>query len=130
MKTRILLMSMLLAFAVVSCNKDQRAVKRLDGKWKLSKYNGQTVPEAQAAVLTFSSCKLKTDEVCDVTLQTGSQVQSYKYLVKNDGTTLVTKNAAGTVILQELTIEILDKTNLKLSYTEDGEQETMEYIKQ
>jgi hypothetical protein len=130
MKTRILLMSMLLAFAVVSCNKDQRAVKRLDGKWKLSKYNGQTVPEAQAAVLTFSSCKLKTDEICDVTLQNGSQVQSYKYLVKNDGTTLVTKNAAGTVTLQELTIETLDKTNLKLSYTEDGEKTTMEYLKQ
>lgn len=130
MKTRILLMGMLLAFAVVSCNKDQRAVKRLDGKWKLTIYNGQTVPEAQASILTFSSCKLKTDEVCDVTVQTGSQTQSYKYLVKNDGKTLVTKNAAGTVILQELSIEALDKTNLKLKYTEDGQQVTMEYIKQ
>jgi hypothetical protein len=130
MKTRILLTSILLAFAVVSFNKDQRAVKRLDGKWKLTKYNNQAVPEAQAAVITFTSCKLKTDELCDVSVTTGSQTQSYKYLVKNEGKTIIVKDNTGAFILQEMTIETLDKTTLVLKYTEDGEQVTNEYVKQ
>jgi hypothetical protein len=130
MKTRILLMGLMLAFLAVSCNKNQQAVKKLDGQWKLSKYNGTAVPDAQATVLTFTSCKLKTDEICDVSSQTGSQTINYKYLVQDDGKTLVTKNAAGTITLQESTIESLDKTNLKLKYSDGSNQITTEYVKQ
>jgi hypothetical protein len=50
--------------------------------------------------------------------------------VQDDGKTLVTKNAAGTITLQESTIESLDKTNLKLKYSDGSNQITTEYVKQ
>jgi hypothetical protein len=130
MKTRILLMGLLLAFFAVSCNKDQQAVKKLDGKWKMSKFNGVAVPEAQAQVWTVTACKLKTDELCSVSQQTGSQTLNYKFLIKDDGKTFVMKNEAGSVTLQTYTIETLDKTNLKLKYTDGSNQITTEYVKQ
>ncbi len=129
MKAKILLMGLMLAFVAVSCNKDQQAVKKLEGKWKFSKQNGQVVPDAQATVMTFLNCKLKTDEVCEVSSQTGQQTTKYKYLVQDKGKTLVQKNEAGTVTLQTYTIETLDKLNLKLSYSNGVNNFVNEYVK-
>jgi hypothetical protein len=129
MKTKILLMSMMLAF-IVSCNKDQQAVKRLDGQWKQTKFNNQPVPDANATTYTFTSCKLKNEEVCPVSAKTGNQTINYSFLVKDKGTTLVQKNEAGTVTLLTYTIETLDKSNLKLKYTDGSNTYTTEYVKQ
>jgi len=119
----------MLGLMIVSCNKDQKAVKMLDGKWKMTKFNNQVVPDANATTWTFTNCKLKTDELCDVKAQSGSQTLDYKYLVKDDGKTLIVKNSAGTVEIQNYTITSLDKSALVVTYSEGGTV-TVEYTKQ
>ena len=48
---------MLLMFVVASCNKDQSAVKKLDGSWQLSKINGNNVEADEVTKITFTKCK-------------------------------------------------------------------------
>lgn len=130
MKAKILLMGLMLIFVAVSCNKDQQAVRKLDGKWKLNKFNGLVVSPENMDIWTFNSCKLKTDQVCDVTELAQGELTKYKYLVIDDGKTLVKKTESGNVTVQTYTIETLDKIHLKMKYTNGIDNFNVEFLKQ
>ncbi len=130
MKAKVLLMGLFMMFVAVSCNKDQQAVRKLDGKWKLNKFNGLIVAPENMDVWTFNACKLKTDQVCDVTEMSQGEVTKYKYMVIDDGKTLVKKAESGTVTIQTYTIETLDKIHLKMSYSNGIDNFNVEFLKQ
>jgi hypothetical protein len=123
-------------FIVASCNKDQRAVKNLEGKWLLVKQNGQTVPADETTTITFSNCKLKKDEYCNVLVEfkdaTLAINESYNasYKVMDDGETLELKvTFDGQSSIQRMRIRELDGNKLILEETTDGETYVEEYKK-
>lgn len=114
---------------MVSCNKNQKAVKKLGGTWLVTKYeitdNNETkdyIPLLKEMKLTFDNCKLKDNEYCiisskEVALNGDVEEDSDVYTVKQDGTVLeigIDSNAS-TIKITELT-----KTNCVLDWTEDS----------
>ncbi|MFT5821775.1 MAG: hypothetical protein ACI8ZM_003031 [Crocinitomix sp.] len=71
---RFFLLSVI-ALLLVACNKNQKVVKQLDGKWNITSYvytwDGETVDvlaeeEGYALSWDFNNCKLKDDEFCTI----------------------------------------------------------------
>lgn len=138
---------LIFALAVVSivmaCNKDQKAVRILDGKWQLEKQeyteNGITITveanSSQSETLEFSKCKLKKDEFCDVKITTLEDneitVSDYSYKVEDEGRELVLQgNFDGLLISQSFEIEELTKKELVLEITyQDGSSNSATYEK-
>lgn len=114
--------------ALVSCNKDQAAVKKLDGNWNVtamtSETGGVTVDLLdgfiESASMTFVECKLKKDEWCTgsaTTKVTGfpETTDNNVYRVTGDGTTLETKEHADSTDVTSITIDELSKTDGKFT---------------
>ncbi len=129
MKNRIIAYFVLIAFLALGCNKDQQAIKRLEGRWKQNKLNGLVVSEEQSATWTVSPCKLKNDELCSVSSQIGNETVNYKFLIQDDGKTFVLKNGSGTITIQTYTIDYLDKSTLRLVHSTGISNITTEYKK-
>lgn len=131
------LMIAAIALIAVACNKNQSAVKKLDGTWKATEYNytedGATVDLMEEGVITdvtyiFDGCKLKDDEFCNVTVTVGtvfgSGTESDLYRVTNDGETLETKDDASSETINTVTIdELTNKTLIMISEDEDSKSE-------
>ena len=85
---------------LVACNKNQKAVKQLDGVWNATSYtytwDGVTEDllneEDYAVKWDFDNCKLKDDEFCTViwteTYDWTSDVMVLDYRVEGNGTSL------------------------------------------
>jgi hypothetical protein len=129
MKNTIRAYFVLILFLALSCNKDQQAIKRLEGKWKQNKLNGQVVSEEQSSIWTISPCKLKNDELCSVSSQIGNETVNYKFLIRDNGKTFVMKNGSGTTTIQTYTIDYLDKSTLRLVHSTGISSITTEYKK-
>lgn len=124
-----------IALLAVACNKNQRAVNKLDGSWKATKWiasDGYTSADIIAtgdlveASMTFSSCKLKKDEWCTMTstftLEGEPTISaSQLYRVSVDGSRLETKeNSAAIAVTNHEILEITGK-KLKIKHIDiDG----------
>ena len=78
---------------IVSCSKDQKAVKDLEGDWEEVAIDGEIVPDSSKGTMTFEYCKLKKDEWCEMyyTEYDGSSSGIYYYKVTNKGEYLTQK---------------------------------------
>jgi hypothetical protein len=118
----------------VACNKNQAAVKKLDGTWKATSFtyteDGVTLDLLESGFITsvtytFDNCKLKDDEFCNLTTTIvsdfGTDTEADLYNVTNDGETLQTKDDASSTTINAITIVELTNSVLKISETdEDG----------
>jgi hypothetical protein len=119
----------------VSCNKDQAAVKKLDGTWNASQMNfsesGLTfdlIGLGGTSSFTFNNCKLKKDEWCSGSntltmpelLGGETETTNYEYRVLGDGTQLEIKDSDTTADTRVMTIVTLTKSELEFNYNEDG----------
>jgi len=117
-----ILMIALIAVAAISCNKDQKAVKKLDGEWKAVKFIDADEPTVNLAALfdiraIFTECELKDDDYCTVTTKVtfdgNTETESSQFKVSGDGTIMEFKSADGSIETFEITE--LSKDELKMS---------------
>ncbi|HIP35707.1 MAG TPA: hypothetical protein EYG85_02520 [Crocinitomix sp.] len=110
-----------ITIVVFSCDKNQKAVKRLDGNWKaieVIETNGalaeDLVSQGMLFTFNFSNCKLKNDEFCEYSLTTtdntvgvnATTIEKGFYKVVNDGNTMITTDALTNG--SEITIDIVE----------------------
>ncbi|MEO9531825.1 MAG: hypothetical protein ABJG68_13675 [Crocinitomicaceae bacterium] len=99
---------------LTSCNKDQKAIKQIEGKWKSVSQDGQTLDPDDQTIYNFSSCKLKDSEYCDVTAEYSDDTyENFEYNVTSDGTIMTWKTEDGFI----LTGTIDELTDTKLTWT-------------
>lgn len=123
----------IIAIVAVACNKNQSAVKKLDGTWKATSFAvtdsaGVTVDYISFIEVSFQfdGCKLKKDEYCNMSTTTttnifgitSSTTQSDLFRVIDDGTTLEIKTDSTT---STMTILELTKSNLKVKQVDGNE---------
>ncbi len=130
----------------IACNKDQAAVKKLDGTWTINKLEIETelfgIPIALDMIelgghgtMTFDACKLKKDEWCNVSsnifnpVDSITEISSDLYRVIDDGTTLETKESDTSSTTTLMTITELTKTSLKVNWVENGDPVNAELTK-
>jgi len=125
MKKLFAILTVGLGILAVSCNKDQSAVKKLDGSWTATKYSetdgGVTYDYLSSGgtfKMTFDGCKLKADEWC-VTSSTqvfgGFTFSSTDvYRVTGDGTVLESKDEKTSTTYSTITIVELSKSKCVL----------------
>jgi len=116
------------AIMAVACNKDQSAVRKLNGTWNATSIV-QTIGGVSVEVLgsedfggitsssfTFEDCKLKDDEFCSSTstivTPDGTFTTSMLYRTTDDGETLETKEEASSTTINSS--EILDLSGNRL----------------
>lgn len=121
----------LVVVGAVACNKDQAAVNKLEGSWKATE---MLVSDGGFAIdliafggsfeMTFDGCKLKADEWCNVTTTStfdgDTETDAGMYRVTDDGTTLETMDDVTSSLIRKITIVELTKTNMEVSWSEDG----------
>lgn len=125
---------------IVSCNKDQKAVKTLDGKWAATSF---VVTEGLVSIdflelgisyeMQFTNCKLKDEETCDVIITSSdgddTEKNNGQYRVFNDGTSMELLNIDGQSS-DLLTIEELSKSKLILTLIDGDLDATITLEKQ
>ena len=124
------------ALLAVACNKNQSAVKKLDGNWNVTSLvvteDGSSIDFIESGFITsasimFEGCKLKDDEFCSMTTTTttdfGSNTESDVYAVTDDGQTLQTKDEEESSEIETIEIVELTKTDCKLKQV-DGDTTT------
>jgi len=113
-----ILMIALIAVAVISCNKNQKAVRILDGEWKATSYIDSDEPTVNYAAfldfrMIFDGCKLKDNEFCSLTYKitfgTDVDTETFLYKVTSDGTVLETKANSTSTSSSIMTIKELSK---------------------
>ncbi|MCC7452709.1 MAG: hypothetical protein IT222_00975 [Crocinitomix sp.] len=119
-----------IALLAVACNKNQAAVKKLDGTWKAtsvkSTEDGVTVELIGTFVTSytfvFDGCKLKADEFCNVTSTLvspfGTETNADLYRVVSDGETIEMKDDASSTTINTATITELTKSDCTLTMSE------------
>ena len=121
MKKVAVLFSLTFILVLGSCNKDQGAVKQLDGEWEEVTIDGQAVPDSSKGKYTFESCKLKTEEFCNAFYTSADgNVLDYTFAVEEKGTVLTFKYVEPTIGLTlklNSTIDELTDTKLVLTST-------------
>jgi hypothetical protein len=90
MKTLLPLL-IVFTFVAAGCSKNQRKVKRIDGKWNVVEATiqgfGNTDPDV---IYEFEFCRLRTDDFCDFSVHNfeTDDVTTGVYRISNRGTTL------------------------------------------
>lgn len=118
----------------VACNKNQQAVKKLDGSWKATEFKvtegGTTIDYLAFGFslnMTFDGCKLKNDEYCSmtttITFDGESETEASVYRVTSDGTKFEQKENKEATTAEIIDIIELTKTNAEIKMT-DGETTT------
>ncbi|MCG8577000.1 MAG: hypothetical protein MI810_19120 [Flavobacteriales bacterium] len=132
-----ILMIAAIALVAVACNKNQQAVKKLEGTWDITKLEFEQdlfgtpitvdlVDLGGSGSMTFDGCKLKKDEWCNVSTTLHDPIQDTTittvslYRVTNDGTVLETKENDTASTINIITIVELTDTDLKANWTQDG----------
>jgi hypothetical protein len=122
-KVTYLMLALVVAF-FVSCNKDQKVVKELDGTWTVTSAttNGVPDPSYDGAKYTFTKCKVKKED-CDGTITVPSfGTFPFTYKVTDKGTKLVIMtNILGQTNTQNATITEHSKSKMVFTSTENGE---------
>lgn len=135
MKKYILIASVL--FLTLACNKNQKAVKMLEGDWEATKFvttdsDGTTIDLLTGGFISvdyhFDNCKLKNDNYCNMTTTTAASIFGITidpvvvndfYTIKGEGTIMEVKtdSTTNTINITELT-----KTNVKATQTNSNNQ--------
>lgn len=82
---------LLVLIAASSCSKNQRKVKRIDGKWNVVDADIQGFGNADPDVIyEFEFCRLRTDEFCDFSVHNfdTDDLRTGAYNIDDRGTTL------------------------------------------
>ncbi|MEO9531827.1 MAG: hypothetical protein ABJG68_13685 [Crocinitomicaceae bacterium] len=121
---------------LVSCNKNQAAVKKLDGSWTVTSakttdgsftYDGVAAGDYTQS-MTFTACKLKTDEWCTMSSTTTwgnlTDTESDVFRVTGDGMTLESKDDDTSSTIWSMTINELTKSEMTATST-DGSATTV-----
>ncbi|MFK8039524.1 MAG: lipocalin family protein [Crocinitomicaceae bacterium] len=118
-----------LALLLFACNKNQKVVKTLDGKWDATSYtvseDGLSLDFIQFGFnvqMDFENCKLKDQETCGIDLSItnfdGKTDYVGNYKVTNEGRSLhIVDNSSAPIVY---TIVELSKTYLELKGAIDG----------
>lgn len=133
MKKTIIVSFVLLSTLILSCNKNQSAVKKLEGDWEEVSIGGVPVAEADKGVMHFDFCKLKKDEWCSCYYvdSNGNNTGNFDYQVKDKGDVMVQRiqdSTKGSIELQG-NIKELDDSQLILEINYFGLSTTTEYKK-
>ncbi|WP_027419043.1 hypothetical protein [Crocinitomix catalasitica] len=131
MKNKLfLILPFALILIVAACNKDQKAVKTLDGSWELVKVDGEAIEAEDEVTYTFDNCKLRKEEYCNVTMTDAESTITEEYKIEDDGETLVIKTDFEGASF-ELSSKILDltDTDLKLEINLFGSPTISEFKK-
>lgn len=109
------ILTVILLIGSVGCNKDQRAVKRLNGEWESKSIAGIAIEKNSEFYQTmhFKECSLKDETFCNVTITTTEGPRTTNYKVTDKGETLVYINEEGEE--EKLTIVSLEKDKLVLN---------------
>lgn len=119
-----------IALLAVACNKNQAAVKKLDGTWTATSVkstdDGVTLELMPTFITSFTfvfdGCKLKTDEFCNVTRTIvtllGTETEADLYRVVGDGETIEMKDDASSTTINTATITELTKSDCTITMTE------------
>ncbi len=119
MKKGLFLITAVALLVFASCNKNQKAVKTLDGSWELVSTDGVAVTDPDdVTTVTYSNCKLKKDEYCEVTTKDSDGTETAMYKVEDDGETLIYKVTESGISI-ELKSTIDELTDDKLVITTD-----------
>lgn len=134
---KILLIA-LITITAIACNKNQRAVKKLDGEWKVTKitYTEDNVSESETDIdmtLSFDNCKLKNNEYCSMTTTLTSDSDTYTesgfYKVTSDGTILILADDLNGSDSEAITIVELSSKKLILEQVDGNEKIQIELEK-
>lgn len=136
-----LLLIATIAIAIVSCDKNQKSVKTLDGNWNVTsiKFTEDGVSEeflepGSTFKLSFDGCKLEDDEYCVMTSTSSyggmSETESSVYRVTGEGTKLEIKDSLTSSTSEIIEIVELDKENLKLKQVDGTETKEITAKKQ
>ena len=124
---------------MVACNKNQHAVKKLDGDWIATKYqisdattSVDLINNYKEVMFTFNKCKLKDNDFCSaivtlVELDGSISSDADLFIVKEKGTILqlgTSSNGAN-----DWTVEDLTKSNLIISKIDGAEKTKLEFTK-
>ncbi len=134
----------MLALVAVACNKDQKAVKKLDGTWEQTSfkifYGGASFELVgtegfPTTTYTFNKCKLKDEEFCEGSITNSyegtSVTENILYRVTGDGTKLEYKEDTSSETITQITIDELTKEEATLEVDTEfvvGEGEDAEVI--
>jgi len=129
----------LIAVAVISCNKNQSAVKSLDGEWKSHKLILASQPTVNLAAfseltLVFNECELEDNEYCtmNTSIKLDNEPNTFNstglFKVSSEGTELEFKpneTSANPTLLDSImtsgTFKITDLSGEDLKMTKDGD---------
>lgn len=127
-----------LALSIVACNKNQSAVRKIDGKWKAESYtisNGTTVTDVLETTnldyeYNFETCKLKTEETCGLSIvqrdSTGEEeAQNLNFAIIEDGDKMEITGEG--IELQLFTIKELKSGSLIIENLANGLINTIEF---
>jgi hypothetical protein len=110
---------------VISCSKDQKVVKELEGDWKVTaqKVDNVAQPDStfKGTTYHFDKCKVKKGD-CDGSVNEDGKSFPFKYRITEKGTKFtLTLSFAGTT--QTSTADILEHSKTKFVYksTDNGE---------
>lgn len=127
-----------------SCNKDQTAVNRMEGDWKIKSQktylnNVEVVDTTtggsdEEVTLSFESCKLKDDEFCGATMTitvSGQTISNaFKYNVSEDAEKMtwdMDNNLTTTEDRINATVNNISKKEVDFYYTETDGSDTWKY---
>lgn len=116
MKKVLFLFTLALIGIVVSCNRNQKAVKKLEGDWEEVSINGQAVADSSKGTMHFGYCKLKKDEWCTVsyTDSDGYNAGDYDYQVSDKGEVMTQRFTDSTKGSIEISGKIKELTDEQL----------------
>lgn len=128
---KILTVFMLCGFSILmGCTKDQRTVRKIDGRWEIIKVSGMDIPENYRHTYTFFNCKLIQDEYCEVRYQAANgAISKFRYRILNKGkqlefVPLYSQNPS--VVYEILTI---NSNELRMRHNTDSTSIDYEYRK-
>lgn len=144
MRKIIGLVVLFVTLTFASCDKNQAAVKTLDGKWKAISTSSSAGSSSTAGsglnfsfggnntmYYTFDNCKLKKDEYCNLNITTTIYGISFgfdsQYRVLDDGKTLETKSNG--YISQAKIVDLKSKTMTLVSTDSTGASVTINFEK-
>lgn len=152
MKKLLMIGTVATSLFLASCSKDQAVVKDLDGTWTITEFStdgvAMDISGFTTKEITFTSCKLKAEDVCPATTTIGSadfsQVETFTYSISGDGTILTTNTVSRvstvggvsetTTCTEECSTvnTIVEQTSTSLVYTstrDDGKVDKMTLTK-
>lgn len=133
------------AFMFTACNKDQSAVNKMEGEWKIKSEktylnNVEVVdtttpdPDEPVTTLNFEKCKLADDEFCSAQFKivgTGVNITTdFKYQILEDGEKMIwdmDNDLATTTDRINATVNKISKKEVDFYYTETSGSDTYKY---